>query len=90
MVKGKMKTKRVESQETPMEAEVVSYPTMKIEDEDGKEEKRIEGRRGSGREILNDLGIKSGGKRSNTFRRRRNLGSRKLRHRTLRNYIALR
>lgn len=90
MVKGKMRIKRTESKETPMEAQVVSYPTMKIEDEGGREEKRIEGRRGSGKEILRDLGIQVSSKRSHTLRRRRNLGSRKLRNRTLRNYVALR
>ena len=72
----------------PVDAGVVSFPTMKIEDEDGKELKRIEGRRGSGKEILKDLGIS--GKRAHTLRGGRRVKSRKLRYRTLRNYVALR
>jgi hypothetical protein len=90
MVKGKLKTKEVESKMTPAEAQVSSFPTMKIEDEDGKEEKRIEGRRGSGREILGDLGVSTGGRRGRTLRRGRHLSRRRLRHRTLRNHVALR
>ena len=89
MIKGKMKTKRTESSEMPMGVQVVSFPTMKIEDESGHEVKRIEGRRSSGKEILKDLGISSR-TRSHTLRRRGGVKSRKLRHRTLRNYVALR
>jgi hypothetical protein len=84
-----MKTKEVESEATPADAQVTSFPTMKIEDEEGREEKRIEGRRGSGKEILSALDISSrrGGRRGRTAGRTR---SRRLRYRTLRNYVALR
>lgn len=88
-VKGSMKTKRVEQSELPFASGITSFPTMVIEDENGNEEKRIEGRRQSGKEILADLGI-SLRKRPHTLRRRRNVGGRKLTHRTLRNYVALR
>lgn len=84
-----MKTKRVEQSEMPFGKGVTSFPTMMIEDEDGSEEKRIEGRRQTGKEILADLGI-SLRKRPHTLRRRRHVGGRKLTHRTLRNYVALR
>lgn len=87
-VKGRMKTKRVEQSDLPMGKQVVSFPTMMIEDESGNEMKRIEGTRMSGKEILSELGVSSRA-RPNTLRRRRNLSRRKLRGRTLRNYVAL-
>ncbi len=90
MVKGQMKTKEVESKMTPAEAQVTSFPTMKVEDEDGREQKRIEGRRGSGQEILSELGISARRRRGHTLRRGRHLSRRQLRHRTLRNHVALR
>ena len=89
MVAGNLKVKEVEQKKTPPEAKVSSFPTMKIEDENGVETKRIEGRRESGKEILTDLGVSTGGRRGRTLRRGRHLSRRSLRHRTLRNHVAL-
>lgn len=88
MVKGKLATKEIESKMTPAEAQVTSFPTMKVE-VNGREVKRIEGRRGSGNEILSELGLPTR-RRGRTYRRSRHISRRNLRHRTLRNYVALR
>jgi len=90
MAKGRMKIKEVERKMTPAEAQVTSFPTMKIEDEEGREQKRIEGRRDSGTQILSELGISARRRRGHTLRRGRHLSRRQLRHRTLRNHVALR
>ena len=90
LVKGQMKTKEVERQKTHAGAQVTSFPTMKIEDENGQEVRRIEGRRESGKEILSELGVSPTRRRARTLRRRRNLSRRHFRHRTLRNHVALR
>lgn len=90
MVKGKLATKEIESKMTPAEAQVTSFPTMKVE-VNGREVKRIEGRRGSGKEILTELEVQlPSRRRSRTYRRSRHISRRNLRHRTLRNYVALR
>lgn len=90
LAKGQMRFKEVESKRTPADAQVTSFPTMKIETEEGQEQKRIEGRRESGKQILAELGISARRRRGHTLRRGRHLSRRKLRHRTLRNYVALR
>lgn len=88
MVKGKMSVKEIESKMTPADAQVTSFPTMKVE-VNGREVKRIEGRRGSGKEILTELGLPTH-RRARTYRRRRHISRRNFRHRTLRNHVALR
>jgi hypothetical protein len=87
LVKGAMRVKEVERAATPVEAQVTSFPTMKIEDEEGREEKRIEGRQESGKEILAGLEIPL---RRRTGGRTKRVRRRNLRHRTLRNHVALR
>lgn len=89
LVKKFMKVKRVESKMMPIGASVTSFPTMKIEDENGEEVKRIEGTRQSGKEILKDLGVSLRNRRR-TLRSGRHVSRRKLRHSTLRNHVSLR
>lgn len=85
--KKKMKGVKVEEKESKQVGSadnVSSFPTIVMK-EDGKEVKRIDGSRTESSAILSELGLSgrsSGGRR--TYRR-----SRKLRHRTLRNYKAL-
>ena len=85
--KKKMKGVKIEEKESKQVGSadnVSSFPTIVMK-QDGKEVKRIDGSRTDGGAILSELGLSgrsSGGRR--THRR-----SRKLRHRTLRNYKAL-
>lgn len=73
-----------ESREVEMNDGVHSFPTIVVY-KNGKEVKRIEGRREKGGQILSELGLSH---RRNTLRRRSYRGKRKTRHRTLRNYKA--
>jgi thiol-disulfide isomerase/thioredoxin len=79
-----VKTEEKESKQVAAGDNVSSFPTIVMK-KDGKEVKRIDGSRTESSAILSELGLggsRSGGRR--TYRR-----SRKLRHRTLRNYKAL-
>jgi hypothetical protein len=83
----------IESAATPESAGVKGFPTMKKVDADG-EEKTIEGKRESGKEIEEELELKSskkgsGRRRNRSLRRTNRRRNRKLRYRTLRNYVAL-
>jgi thiol-disulfide isomerase/thioredoxin len=84
--KKKMKGAKIEEKESKdvtASDNVSSFPTIVMK-EDGKEVKRIDGSRTDADAIVSELGVNgrsSGGRR--TYRR-----SRKLRHRTLRNYKA--
>jgi hypothetical protein len=51
------KTKEVESKQVPPEKNVQSFPTFIVEDENGVEIKRVEGRRTLPAELLHDLGM---------------------------------
>lgn len=81
----------IEASATPESAGVKGFPTMKKVDEDGKE-KTIEGKRESGKEIEEELELKTSkkgsGRRGRSLRRTNRRRNRKLRHRTLRNYVA--
>lgn len=84
--KSKVPTAEIEASATP-EEEASGFPTMKY----GK--KTISGQKGSGDEILNELGVpkkSSGGGRSRlrTGRRVNRLRGGKSRNRTLRSYVS--
>jgi len=91
MMKGGATVAEIEAEATPDSAGVSGFPTMKYIDASGKETVTT-GEKQSGDEILKDLGAPSapsalgGARRRGTHRRR----TRKLRHRTLRNYVSLR
>ena len=93
-MKGKMNTVEIEANETPEETGVSSFPTMMVIEKSGKK-KMIAGAQDSGGAILAGLKLlPAGGSRSTKSRRHslRRLASRrnrKLRHRTLRNHVAL-
>jgi hypothetical protein len=61
-------TKEVESQQVPPGKDVVSFPTFVVEDENGLEIRRIEGRQVDAKSLVKQLGVKS--KKSSTRRRR--------------------
>ena len=69
---------------------VTSFPTMKYISEGGQES-TISGAQESGDEILQKLNVPSSGgrRRRRATRRTNNRRNRKLRHRTLRNHVAL-
>lgn len=73
-------TKEVEARQVPFGKNVQSFPTFVVEDENGIEVKRVEGRQTSPLALMADLGVKR--KRSRTRRRRVRGGStrRKLLH----------
>ncbi len=82
-------TAEIESAEVPESEGVTAFPTMKYISEGGQEES-ISGAQTSGDEILSKLKVPStGGRRKRTFRRAHSRRNRKLRHRTLRNHVAL-
>ena len=80
----------IESAEVPESAGVTAFPTMKYISEGGQE-KSISGAQQSGDEILQKLNVPSSGgrRRRRSTRRTNNRRNRKLRHRTLRNHVAL-
>jgi hypothetical protein len=84
----KLPMAEIESNETPSSSGVTGFPTMIYIKKDGSK-KTIEGKRGSGKEIAEELDIPSSGGRRRPTRRRRHRSIRKLRHRTLRNYVSL-
>lgn len=82
-LKSKVEIKEVESKDVTSNDNVSSFPTLVVL-KDGKEVKRVEGKRTSGGEIETALALRGGrSKRGRTYR-----GKRKTRHRTLRNYKA--
>jgi len=86
-IKGGATIAEIEAEATPDSAGVSGFPTMKYIDASGKETVTT-GEKQSGDQILKDLGAPStsgGARRRRTHRR-----TRKLRHRTLRNYVSLR
>jgi len=81
--KAGVRTVEIESSATPESSGVTGFPTMTYK---GKE---ISGQKGSGDEILKELGVPVKRRLLGGTRRVRNaLGGRKLRHRTLRSYIS--
>ena len=84
----KLPMAEIESNETPSSSGVTGFPTMIYIKKDGSK-KTIEGKRGSGKEIAKELDIPTSGGRRGTGRGTRHRRVRKLRHRTLRNYIPL-
>ena len=86
-----MATAEIEASATPDAAGVSGFPTMKYVDASGAE-KSISGAKQTGDEIIKELGVqpkKGGSRRRHTGRRLTHRRNRKLRHRTLRNHIAL-
>lgn len=83
-LKNKADIKEVESRDVMMSDGVYSFPTVVLR-RNGKEVKRIEGKRKTGGEIIMALKLSRG----DTGRRRTYRGKRKTRNRTLRNYKAL-
>ena len=81
--KSKVPTAEIEASATP-EEEANGFPTMKYGN------KTISGQKGSGDEILNELGVPkktTGGKRLRTGRHINRLGGRKSRKSTLSSYV---
>lgn len=82
----------IDAEATPDNAGITGFPTMKYL-EDGKDEKSEEGAQPSADEIAKKLKVptkkSSGGRRRHTRRRLSHRRNRKLRHRTLRNNVAL-
>ena len=92
-MKGKARIEEHEAQDPATASEgVTSFPTMKLKD--GGAEAVLEGAQSSGKEIVDalesQLASKTGGSRRRRVRGRTHRRSRKLLHRTLRNYISLR
>jgi hypothetical protein len=67
--------KEVESKQVPMGKNVQSFPTFVVEDEDGLEVKRVEGRQTSPLALLADLGVKKKKKTRKSKTRRLRAGS---------------
>lgn len=63
------RTKEVEAQQVPPGKNVNSFPTFVVEDENGMEVKRVEGRQSDPRMLIASLGVKT--KKRGTTRRRR-------------------
>lgn len=82
----------IDAEATPDSSGVSGFPTMKFLEE-GKDEKSEEGAQPNGDEIAKKLKVptkkKLGGRRRHTRRRPSHRRQRKLRHRTLRNNVAL-
>lgn len=77
MAKGRGGMKEVESKQMMPGTNVQSFPTFVVEDEEGNEVKRIEGRQQNAAVLMRELGIKKGGSR----RTRRRRGTRSTRRR---------
>jgi Thioredoxin len=88
-IKGGATVAEIEAEATPDTAGVSGFPTMKYIDASGKETVTT-GEKQSGDQILKDLGAPVGASRAGARRRRTHRRTRKLRHRTLRNYVSLR
>lgn len=83
--KTSVKTLKIDADATPESTGVTGFPTMKYIDKNGKETVTT-GAKESGDEILKELQVST---RGGSRRRRTHRLSRKLRYRTLRNYISL-
>lgn len=79
--KGGTEVAEKESNQVGVHDGVQSFPTT-IVYKNGKETKRVEGSRDSGKELVKELGLQRGSSRRRLTHRR----NRKTRHRTLRNY----
>ncbi len=81
----------IESSAVPEDEDVNGFPTMRHVDKSGKTSE-TSGQKKSGGEIAEALHMKSKGglRRRRTLRRGHSRRDRKLRHRTLRNYVSLR
>lgn len=89
-VGGAIQTLRIDADATPESTGVSGFPTMKYIDKSGKETVTT-GAKESGDEILSELQVPTstrGGRRRSRRSRTHRL-SRKLRYRTLRNYVSL-
>jgi hypothetical protein len=64
------RTKEVEAQQVPPGKNVNSFPTFIVEDENGLEIKRVEGRQADVKELIESLGVKGKKKGGRTRRRR--------------------
>lgn len=86
-----VKVLEIESEAVPDNEGVQGFPTMRYVDENGKKTE-TSGEKHSPEEIEQALEIKKkgGSNRGRSFRRTNRRRNRKLRYRTLRNYIALR
>lgn len=62
------KTKEVESRQVPPGKNVQSFPTFVVEDANGMEIKRVEGRQVSPMALMHDLGVEKKKKKSKTRR----------------------
>jgi len=93
-VSGGVKVVEIEASATPDDSGVTGFPTMKYMDASGKETE-TSGQKASGKEIVDELQVPSqGGSRrrrsaKRSLRRTHRRRDRKLRHRTLRNYVSL-
>lgn len=90
---GTVRMAEVEAEATPDSSGVTGFPTMMYVDEAGNK-KEISGAQASPEAIESGLGMKKAGgsrvrHRSHATRRRNHRRDRKLRHRTLRNNVAL-
>jgi hypothetical protein len=90
-VPNEVEVLEVEASATPDDEGVDGFPTMKYKDASGKETV-TSGEKKSGAEIESELKLpKAGGlRRRRSLRRTHRRRDRKLRHRTLRNYVPLR
>ena len=84
-MKGKARVVEIEESAVPASAGVSSFPTMAYKSDSG--EKTITGSRTDASAIESELGLPTS--RGGARRSRRNRRTRKLRHRTLRHYVAL-
>ena len=88
-VGGNVTVAEIDENATPTSSGVTGFPTMKYINEGGQET-TITGERQDGGQILSELGVQSGSsRRRRPTRRLRHTRNRKLRHRTLRNHVAL-
>ena len=91
-VKGKMRgrvaVKEVEASAVPDSEAIGGFPTIKYVSAGGTV-KTISGSRETPEEIVRELDLKGGARRRGTRRFGRHVSARKLRHRTLRNYVSL-
>lgn len=81
----------IEAEAVPDDEGVQGFPTMRHVDKDGKKTE-TSGEKHSAKEIEDELEIKKkgGSRRRRTLRRTHRRRNRKLRHRSLRNYVTLR
>ena len=89
-VPAEVEVLEIEADATPDGEGVSGFPTMMYKDKSGKTTK-TSGEKASGDDILTELKVpkKGGSRRSRSLRRTHRRRNRKLRHRTLRNYVSL-